>query len=474
MRLTRLDSWVIVPLLAVVSLGAGSDRRLIEAAKEPDKLAVRALLKQKVDVNARDGDGATALHWAARWDDLESADLLIAAGADVNAADDLGGTPLWVACAEASASMVDRLLRAGAKPNVALMSGETPLMAASHVGNLNAVKSLLIRGADVNTTEHGRGQTALMWATAERHANVVEALVEVGANVHARSAVRPFTVSLAADLARNYDKSLMVEIPQGGYTPMLFAAQQGDIDSARVLLAGGANVNDVAPVGTSALVVAAHNGHGRFGAFLLEKGADPNAADAGYTALHAAILRRDVPLVRALITHGAKLNTPVKKATPARRGTADYALTVDMIGGTPFWLAARFSEPDIMSVLAAGGADPKFVMQDGTTTLMAPMTSSATGRRDRMAGPVITERMTLDAMKAAADLGIDIHAANAAGDTALHIAVSKELDTVIRFLADRGARLEVKNNKGQTPLALATVREAAETMALLRKLGAKE
>jgi ankyrin repeat protein len=435
---------------------------------------VRALLRE-VDVNGRAGDGATALHWAARWDDLKTAELLLEAGADVNAIDELGATPLWVACSEVGPSMVEILLKAGASPNAALMSGETPLMAAAHVGNVGVVRSLVEAGGDVNAVESGRQQTALMWAAAEGHSDVIEVLLKAGANVHARSAVRSLTVSLSHSLARIYDKNLIIEIPQGGYTALLFAALQGEIDTTRVLLEGGANVNDAAPVGTSALVLAAHSGHGALGAFLLQKGADPNAAGAGYAPLHAAILRRDVELVKALMKYGANPNAPILRATPARRNSADdYALTPEMVGATPIWLAARFGEHEMMTTLANAGADPKFVMTNGFTILMAPMSSPARGEGDQVPTYVVTEGMIFESVKTAAELGVELNAATTTGDTAMHLAVLKQLDSVVQFLADRGATLNVRNKKQQTPLALAVTRKAEKTADLLRQLGATE
>jgi uncharacterized protein len=476
---------LIVPLLAFAVMGiiaAGSpDQRLLDAAKKGDRAAVRALLKQRVDVNVRAGDGATALHWAAHWDDLEAVNLLIAAGANVNAADDLGATPLWIACGDAGAAVVDSLLKAGANPNLVLRSGETPLMAAAHVGNLDAVKALLLHRADANAQEHGRHQTALMWAAAERHSKVVAALVEVGADVNARSDSKPLVVNTGSGINSNivkgaddYDTSGVTEVQEGGYTPLLFAAQQGDIDSARYLIAAGANVNDVAPLGTSALVLAAHNGREDFGVFLLDNGADPNAAGAGYTALDAAILRRKENLVKALLAHGANPNAPLLKATPARRSSMDYALGVPLVGATPFWLAAHYGEPGAMRALAAGGAEVHFAMIDGTTALLAPL-SIRQGGEDAAAGPGLTERMILDTVTAAVDLGANIDATNSAGNTAVHLAASKGFRTVVEFLASKGARLDVKNQKGQTPLALALGLKASGLMAdVLRKLGARE
>jgi ankyrin repeat protein len=257
-------------------------------------------------------------------------------------------------------------------------------------------------------------------------------------------------------------------------TPLLFAAQQGAIDSARALIAAGANVNDTAPIGTSALVVAAHSGQGAFGAFLLEKGADPNAAGAGYTALHAAILRSDVELVKALVAHGANLHIPVMKATPGRRASTDYQLGPALIGATPFWLAARFDEPGIMRALAAGGADLAFALND-TTALMAAMAGPWPGRGMGIPPPAIEiERLALETITEAVKLGVDVNRSNTAGDTALHTAVSRGFDTVVRFLAEAGARLDVKNKRGQTPLATAVRLGRESTADLLRKSGAKE
>ena len=294
--------------------------------------------------------------------------------------------------------------------------------------------------------------------------------------MHARSDARHRVVN--AETSGVDDKGV-AEAALGGYTPLLFAARHGELDSARLLLAAGADVNDVAPEGTSALVVAAHGGHGALATFLLEQGADPNAAGAGYTALHAAILRGDAELVKALLAHGADPTAPLEKGTPARRASPDYVLDYRLVGATPLWLAARFAEPGIMRTLAAHGADSLSALPDGTTAVIAAIQATRRTEPGFAADPVEDERVILDAVTVALELGVDIQAANENGDTALHIAASRRLDTIVQFLAAAGANLEAKNKKDQTPLGLVTTGANSGTTPnttadLLRKLGAKE
>jgi ankyrin len=496
--------WWMVPLLAVVGVAAASEPQLIEAVKRQDNVAVRALLA-RVDVNSRQPDGATALHWAVHRDDLEVADLLILSGANVNAANDLGVTPLFLACENRNAAMVERLLTAGANPNTAVSTGETVLMTAARTGSVDAVKALLARGADLNARETARGQTALMWAVAEGHPEVVRMLIESGADVHARSRVKQMTVS-RGDPTKRQERSTaprhvgdryaggIGEVDRGGSTALSFAARQGDLDAARLLLAADAHVNDTAPDGTSVLVVAAHSGHGALAAFLLNQGADPNADGAGYTALHAAVLRGDLDLVKALLAHGANPNVRLTQGTPVKRRGQDFVLPETLLGATPFLLAARFLEVGIMRVLAAGGADPALAMDDGTTALMAAAgigwedLGYSVDRRSRSA-PAGSyppdpeeESRTLEAVMVAAAQGVDVNTADPAGDTALHGAAARGFRTVIQLLVGKGAKLDVKNKRGQTPLAvaLARAREGADernstaVADLLRQLGAQE
>ena len=228
-----------------------------------------------------------------------------------------------------------------------------------------------------------------------------------------------------------------------------------------MLLAAGADANDALPDGTSALVLAAHSGQGDVAALLLDKGADPNAFGTGYTALHAAVLRSDVTLVKALLAHGADPNVRMTKGTPLRRDTTDFNLPATLIGSTPYLLAARFLEPEIMRALAAGGADPTLTLPNGATPLMiaAGMGSSRNESRRGIAvidfGKVEPESRVLDGCRAVVGLGADVNAANQAGDTALHTAAAQGYDTVVQLLADHGAQVNAKNKRGLTPLAAA-------------------
>jgi ankyrin repeat protein len=474
------------------------DLRLVDAAKRQDRAAVKTLIAQRADVKAVQADGAGALHWAAHWDDVEMAGWLIDAGADANVRNDLGVSPLLIASTNASTPMVERLLAAGANPNAASVGGESPLLVASRAGNAAVVKALLGKGAMVDATEPVRGQTALMWAAANGRADVARALVQAGASVQARSTIVPREYQTGSRYVAYDDVRFVVKIDEGGFTPLLFAARSGDAATADLLLGAGAKLDEPAPTGASPLVIAAHSGNHDVAMLLLERGADPNAAGAGYTPLHAAILRGDVALVRALIERGATVNTPLERGTPVRRYSQDYAFSADLIGATPFWLAARYGDAPIMRALAAAGADTTFVMSDGSNALLVAVAASSGfgsgDRRERYLTPAEIaakvesdeERVTLETAKLALALGSDVNAVNRNGDSALHLAATQGLVTVVQFLADFGAALDVKNKRGLTPLGAALQRQRGEggvtiaderreaAAALLKKLGAPE
>jgi ankyrin repeat protein len=492
-RTIAFASLLVVFLISAISFAATTDE-LIRAVREGNIAVARALLKQRVDVNAPQGDGATALHWAVQLDDPNTVEFLLRAGARPNAANDTGVTPLYLACMNRNAEMVDKLLAAGANPNAALLKGETVLMMCARSGATAAVRSLAIRGADVNAKEPLHGQTALMWAAAQRRPDVVKILVEAGANIYARSRSFPQIVT-AEETQRAGREELNYTVFRGGSTALLFAARVGDVESARLLLAAGANVNDALPDGAPALTVAAHSGQGATAMLLLEKGANPNAAAIGYAALHAAVLRGNHDLVKDLLKHGANPNALMTRGTPSRRANGhSFELLSPLNGATPYAMAAQYLEGGIMRTLAAGGADTRLAKADGTTPLMLAVGTLSSLSVDRRSHRVLDgakvedENDVLPVVVAAIELGSDINATNSQGETALHSAATQGFSRVVLLLAEKGADLNIRNKRGQTPLtaaiAAAAVRAgpgdaAAEksfqaTINQLRKLGATE
>ncbi|HET9271409.1 MAG TPA: ankyrin repeat domain-containing protein [Vicinamibacterales bacterium] len=465
-------------LLWVIPIAAVAETPLVDAARAGDAAAVRALIASRADVHQASGDGSTALHWAAHRDDLAMADALIKAGARVNAATDLGATPLYLACTNHSAPMVSRLLEAGADANLALPGGETPLMNCARTGDAAAVRALLARGARVDARESAHQQTALMWAAAERHPAVVAALLAAKADIRARSSVYSQVVTSEVT-QRAGRETLNYSVRRGGSTPLLFAARSGDAESARLLLDAGADVNDALADGLPALTLAAYSGHGGVAKVLVDRGADVNAAAIGFTALHAAVLRSDVALVQALLARGASPNAVMTKGTPMRRTSQDFDLPAALIPSTPFLLAARFLEPEILRALKAGGAEAGATMRDGTTALMLAAGVGASATQDRRGvalidgGRAASEDLVLRTVEALLESGAAPAAVNQAGDTALHAAAAAGLNRVVSRLVVAGAQVNVKNGRGQSPLSLVVKRDDRKATAdLLRSLGA--
>ena len=469
------------------SYGAGVDAAT--AAQKRDIGALRALVQSKVDVNAAQPDGTTALHWAVVWNNDDAVKLLLRAGANVNARNRFGATPLSEAVTSGSAVMVEALLKAGADPQgLTTEAGETVLMTAAQAGNADVVRMLLDRGADVNAREKYKGQTALMWAAAERHPAVVKLLLDHHADWKVRSFDRETKVP------RLSAASSISPIARGGFTALSFAAREGDIASARVMLDGGVDINYGDVDNTSALVVSIMNKQYSFARFLIERGADVNLVGGyGRTALYAIVDIRNedwsalparktedllptLEIVKALLGHGANVNLALTANLPGRSGmdSGDTTLTA---GTTPLMRAARAGDVAVIRLMLETGADPALATKDGNTALLF---AAGVGYRDKNTRG--SESDAFEAVKVLVDAGLDLHRVNARGETALHGAADRGADTIVQLLVDRGAELNVKTTQGFTPLDVALGKASLAqlpipkptTVSLLKKLGGLE
>jgi ankyrin repeat protein len=502
--------WLMATLFtaALGAAGAGDavvvkGSPLADAVQHRDKQTVLALLKKKADVNAPQGDGATALHWAAYLEDAETTSLLLTAGANVNAVNSYGIPPLVLAAESGNAKIIQQLLKAGADPNGTVRAGEAPLMLAARTGKVDAVKVLLEAGAKINAKETWNGQTALMWAAAAGHGPVIQALIDYGADMSPRS--------------------------NAGTSPLHYAVRKGSVEAVRVLLNAGAAVNGKRPDGATPLLVAIINGYEDLVDLLLDKGADPNA-EGGSTSLTVKGVRgqankidikkpsyaqqlREVateggngrvntwgkPLqaavhvanwhisdefinikidrlrvIKSLLAHGTDINGRNTDMEPRWSG-ARYRRR--LVGATAFFFAAKADDVEVMRFLLANGADPKINTDLNITPLMAAAGIAWASNQERA-----SEDQVLEAVKMLVEeQGADVNFVADTGETAMHAAAYRGANSVVQYLFDKGAKLDVVGLDGRTPLKVADGVEYGNSFAanpttavLLRKLGAKE
>jgi len=442
----RCGSTMALILLSAMSAALGkaeaSDLRLVDAARTQETKLAQALLRQKVDANARSSDGSTALLWLAHWNDAETGELLLRAGADANTANEFQMTPLSQACTNGSVEFVRLLLNAGANPNTPIATGETPLMTCARTGNADAVRLLVESGATVNATEPLQGQTALMWAIAERHASVVSALIAAGADLKA--------------------------VTKQGFSPIHFAARVGDLESLQLLLAAGVDVNlptmGGAAAGYTPLLVATLRAQVDVAIYLLDHGADPNFEGPGFTPLHWASTtwegyasnpvygfidpmsgipdrQAQLRLVKALLAHGAKVNARMTKRQPSF--ATGYT---DAVGATPLLLAASVDDVEMMRILLAAGADPKIPTATNATTIMA-----ATGLNHGIGESLVTEEQAKDAVKLLLDLGVDPKGETTFGENALFGPAYRGWNSLLTQLIDLGVNVNAVSKADVTP-----------------------
>ena len=461
LRLNKLNSYVLV--LSVLTgllptIAFADTASLLDAAQNNDVNSAITLVNEGADVNMAYPDGATALHWAAHWGATDLADRLLSEGAAVDAANELGITPIAIACRNGSEAMVETLLRADANVFAVEPSGETVLMSCSRTGLLGAVEKLLAAGAEPNSLGTNSGQSALMWAAAEGHTGVVDLLIGAGADVNASSS--------------------------GRFTPLMFSARSGALQIARLLLDAGADVNATTAEGLSPLLVATasldaitgsdyrlvvdESEHQDLGILLIDHGADVNQSDQyGMTALHYAVEMDKPRLLKKLLEKGADPNAQLTEGLPFRRG--DYVGRGEYDGASPFWLATRLGNVEMMRELLSAGADPELRQAWGVTPTMVASGVTQTDSR------IVSEDKLIKALELLVlEIGTDIHSVDRSGQTAVHGAANVSGNEIIKFLVAQGADPEAVDNRGRTPhdVAMRTLRPRPITAALLRELAA--
>jgi uncharacterized protein len=491
------------------ALAADRDTRLADAAMNRDAAAVRALLQQKnVDVNAPGRDGTPALHWTIRVDDLETAGQLLRAGADPKLVTRYGVTPMSVAASNGSAAMLKLLLESGADPNAPDGAGDTPLMAAAQVGSLDSVKALLAAGATLDARDKTFQQTALMAAIRANQTEIVRYFIQQGASVNAQTRTGDAPRWVLPNSVPGFGHGIGIirgGIPErgsrylipGAMTPLLYAARDGRLTSATLLLDAGANIEQADANGITPLLAAIGNNHPDLARMLVDRGANVNVIDwYGRAPLWTAVEARNMDfdnntfvnnvdraplldLIKVLLDKGAAVNARTKESPPIRRqmlattGTLEW---VDFTGQTPFIRAALAGDVTVMKLLLAKGADPKIPTFGGTTALMAAAGVNWVVDQTADEGA----KALLEAVQLCVELGLDVNAINSMGLTAVHGAANRGSDDIIRFLAGKGARLDVKDKEGRTPLTwaegvfLAThpARPKPSSIALLKELTA--
>ena len=508
-------NFVITFLLATTMASAAAPPTLVDAARTGDWNAVRSLVAaNRSAVNSADMDGTRALHWAIRAGEADIVEFLLKAGADATAKDRLDVTPLFLAAMNGDGAIIRKLLNAGANANQVEKTGESILMVAIRTGSTDAVRALLEHKASANYSEPQLQLTPLMLAAEGGYTEIVADLLKSGADIQVRTRTGATPARrlpcVAASGCGSHgegivrggwpDKGIRAPIP-GNMSPLMYAAREGKIDAARLLLDAGANVNEVDKNDISPLFMAISNNHPDMARFLIDKGANINAKDwYGRTPLFAAVEMRNADMdyrtfellqspedrkamldfIKLLLEKGVDPNIQVTEVPPLRSWM--YLLGgslawVDFTGQTPFLLASLSGDVSTMRLLLEYKADPKIATYGGTTPLMAASGVNWVFSQTYSEG----EPALLEAVKLCVELGMDVNAKNSMGLTSLMGAANRGSDSIIEYLVSKGAKLDAKDNVGRTPynwaegVFLATLAPVPKptSMTLIQKLSAK-
>ena len=548
----RLFGTIGVAICLSVAMSGQTPASVANAAMTGDREGVRAFLKKGLDVNEAQGDGTTALHWAAMKGDADLAQMLIYAGANVRATTRLGAyTPLYLAAKGGHSGVVAALLAAGADAKALTSNGTTPLMIAAASGDTRTITSLVENGADINAKDGAKGETPLMFAAAFNRADAVKLLLARGADAKATTTVvdlfaltapeeeamaqgaggnaparpaanRPVDV---AGATRGYRYNELIS-SQGGLTALMFATRQGFADTAKTLIDGGADINQLsAGDQTSPLLMAIINGHFDLATDMLNRGASATqVAFNGVTPLYATLNIQWAPkslypspkayqqqtttyleLMKTLLDKGADPNVRLQRKVWYQAFNSDFA-GVDESGATPFWRAAYANDVAAMKLLVAHGADPNIPtmkpagrpftgegirqVQDLSGVPPIPYggpgvyplhAASGVGYGEGFAANSHRYAPTgfLPAIKyLVEELGVDVNATDHEGNTPVHLAASRGDNESILFLVSKGADVMRLNREGNTTVDIANgpvqrTQPYPETIKLLEKLGAK-